>query len=115
MRESKKLLLLRKRGSEQESVSPPFLLGFRGLGPGGLTRLHGPGNESSPMFTDLSARSCIDRRGRRKSPVSVYERRPPWSNTSANASAGSSSARQLNGMVRWLARGAQERPNRPED
>jgi hypothetical protein len=24
------------------------------------------------MFTDLSARSCIDRRGRRKSPVSVH-------------------------------------------
>ena len=24
------------------------------------------------MFTDLSARSCIDRRGRPKSPVSVY-------------------------------------------
>jgi hypothetical protein len=24
------------------------------------------------MFTDLSARSCIDRRRRRKSPVSVY-------------------------------------------
>ena len=24
------------------------------------------------MFTDLSARSCLDRRPRRKSPVSVY-------------------------------------------
>ena len=38
----------------------------------GLTRLHGPGSESSPMFTDLSARSRIDRRGRRKSPLFVY-------------------------------------------
>jgi hypothetical protein len=50
------------------------------------------------MFTDLSARSCIDRRRRQKSPVSVYGRRTPWSNTSPNASAGSSSARQLNRM-----------------
>ena len=59
-------------GSEQESVRPPCFIGFPRFGAGGLTRLHGPRSESSPMFTDLSARSCIDRRGRRKSPVSIY-------------------------------------------
>ena len=78
--------------------SLPGFIGFPGLGADGLTRFHGPGSESSPMFTDLSARSCIDRRRRQKSPVSVYGRRTPWSNTSPNASAGSSSARQLNRM-----------------
>jgi hypothetical protein len=59
-------------GSEQESVRSPGFIGFPRFGADGLTRFHGPVSESSPMFTDLSARSCIDRRGRRKSPVSVY-------------------------------------------
>jgi hypothetical protein len=62
----------RKKGSAQESVRPPGFIGFPRFVADGLTRFHGPGRESSPMFTDLSARSCIDRRGRRKSPVSVY-------------------------------------------
>ena len=52
--------------------SLPGFIGFPGLGADGLTRFHGPGSESSPMFTELSAHSCIDRRRRRKSPVSVY-------------------------------------------
>ena len=55
--------------------SLPGFIGFPGLGADGLTRFHGPGSELSPMFTDLSARSCIDRRRRQKSPVSVYGRR----------------------------------------
>lgn len=67
------------------------------------------------MFTDLSARSCIDRRGRWKSPVFSVCRRPPGSDTSANASAGSSSVRELNRIPGWLTRGVQRRPNRPED
>jgi transposase len=104
-----------KKGSERESVSPPGFIGFPRFGADGLTRLHNPGSESSPMFTDLPARSCIDRRGRRKSPVFRLCRQPRWSDTSANASAGTSSARQFNRMVRWLARGAQGRPSRPQD
>ena len=61
-----------KRGSEQESVRPPGFIGFPGFGADGLTKFHGPGSESSPMFTDLLALACIDRRRRRKSPVSVH-------------------------------------------
>jgi hypothetical protein len=59
-------------GSEQESVRPPGFIGFPRFGADGLTSFHGPGSESSPMFTHLSARSRIDRRGRRKSPLFVY-------------------------------------------
>jgi hypothetical protein len=65
-------LKLTEFGSEQESVRPPGFIGFPRFGADGLTRFHGPGSESSPMFTELSAHSCIDRRRRRKSPVSVY-------------------------------------------
>jgi hypothetical protein len=84
-------------------------------GPGGLTRLHGPGSESSPMFTDLSARSCIDRRGRQKSPVSVYERRPPCVQHISQRKRGQhlSASTKSDGAV--ACRGAQGRPNRPED
>jgi Membrane dipeptidase (Peptidase family M19) len=98
------LRALAKKGSEQESVRTPGFIGFPRFGADGLTGLHSPGSESSPMFTGLSARSCVDRRGCRKSPVFRLCRRPRWSDTSAKASAGTSSARQLNRKVRWLAR-----------
>ena len=68
-------------------------------------RFHGPGSESSPMFTDLSARSCIERRRRWKSSLAVYadDRHGP---THRGAQArGSNSARQLKRMVCRLARG----------
>src|ERR1035441_26823 len=52
-------LLPHKNGSEQESVRPPGFLGFPWFGADGLTRFHGPGSESSPMFTDLSAAPAL--------------------------------------------------------
>jgi hypothetical protein len=36
-------------GSERESVSPPGFIGFPRFGADGLTRLHNPGSESSPV------------------------------------------------------------------
>ncbi len=51
-------LVIRKMGSEQESVRPPGFIGFPGFWAEGLTRFHSPGSESWPMFTDLSARSA---------------------------------------------------------
>ena len=106
---------LTKNGSPQESVRPPGFIGFSRFGADGLTGFHGSGSESSPMFTNLSARSCVDRRGRRKSPVSFHADDRHGSNKSANASVGSSSARQLDRMVRWFARDALGRSNCPED
>ena len=90
-------------GSEQESVSPPGFIGFLGFWADGLTRFLDPGSESSPMFTDLSARSYIDC----PPPIEIARfrlcRRPPWSGTSGSASSGGNSApnsaRQLNPMV----------------
>jgi hypothetical protein len=80
-----------------------------------LARCHGPGRRSSPMFTDLSALFALNRRRQRKSLRFRPCRQPPRPTPSGNASACSSSARQLNRMARWLAHGAQGRPNRPED
>ena len=70
-----------KKASEQESVRPPGFIGFPGFRADGLPRSHGPGSESSPMFTDLSAHCCIDR-GRRRKPSFRLRRRPPRSGTS---------------------------------
>jgi len=82
-------------GSEQESVSPHGFIGFLGFWADGLTRFLDPGSESSPMFTDLSARSYIDC----PPPIEIARfrlcRRPPWSGTSGSASSGGNSARQL--------------------
>ena len=72
---------LRKDASEQESVRPPGFIGFPGFRADGLPRSYGPGSESSPMFTDLSAHCCIDR-GRRRKPSFRLRRRPPRSGTS---------------------------------
>src|ERR1039457_1945566 len=83
-------------GSEQESVSPPGFIGFPWIGADGLTTFHDPGSESSPMFTDLSARSCIDRRRRRKSLlfVDAEDRRGP-THPGAQARAGSQRANSI--------------------
>lgn len=85
-------------GSEQQSVRPPGFIGFRGFWADGLTRFLGPGSESSPIFTDLSAGSYSDRRGRWKSPFpsvpTIAVVRP-----SGSASSGRNSACQLNRTV----------------
>lgn len=86
-------------GSEQESVRPPGFIGFPAFWTDGLTRLLSPGSESSAMFTDLSARSCIDRRRRWKPPVSVYADGRRGLAYSGSASTGGSSARQPNRIV----------------
>jgi hypothetical protein len=49
-------------GSEQESVGPRGFIEFPSLATSGLIRVDGVGSESSPMFTGLSASSCIHRR-----------------------------------------------------
>src|SRR5664279_5541129 len=112
-----KSMLLEKKGSEQESVRPPGFIGFPGFWADGPTRFHGPGSESSPMFTDLSARSCIYRRCRWISPVSVYadDRRGP-THRGEQARAATQRANPI-GWCEGLARGrsgkGQTAPNIP--
>jgi hypothetical protein len=105
---------LRFWGSERESVRPPGFIGFPGFWADGLTRFLCPASESSPMFTDPSARSFTDRRRRRKSPVPAYgdDRRGP-AHRAAQAQVATQCANST-GCCEASLRGAPGRPNRPE-
>jgi hypothetical protein len=89
-----------KNGSEQESVKPPGFIGFPGFGTVEPTGFDDLGSELPPMFTGLSAHSCVDRRHLRKSPGFRPCRRATWPDAPGGLKRGASSTRLFNRMLR---------------